>query len=477
MIPQSTQSNLTEDLVDIGRYQEGELFIPTEFFIDITLFNEEHTIEKDEGIYLRSMLIQRDYYRNISDYIQIRVSAPMDVYLKKIHPYLENTDIRVTFYSRQTDGKGKFFENVYKVVYIPDNNIIPDMLNPNSHDLSQQPDMFVDLQLMDKSIESIRSLPVNGVYDYKVNGKDLTIGSLIKTFIPATLDKVLIDNKKPYDLFDMDVPDNEDKIKSFISPSGVKLHQFPYYLQNHYGGVYKYGAGFYIQNFTYPENNDLVHKRLVKVYSKLDLSKYDKQEYKTIFYVPMDGTYLNQEKTLSYKDKILKAIVTSDIRSFDNKNSTIFSNGDGVRFANARTMMKKPVKIDEKNQPWFDRGRLNTEFNLKERKDGVFNTDIIDQRVSSNVFKNLSSVIENYTRSFEISWTRSCMDLIYPGSVIKVVYENNASEVIETLATIESAVTIIAPESADYISLKSGTALYYPKTKIKCTTHPLPIKK
>lgn len=473
----STQSSLTQDLVDIGHYQDGELYIPTEFYADITLFNEKYTIEKEEGTYLRSMLIERNYYTNISDYIQVRISIPYDAYLKKVHPYLDNTDIRITLYSRQSDGRAKFMENVYKVVYLPDNNRIPDMLNPNSHDLSHQPDIFIDLQLLDKSIEAIRSLPVNAAYDYRINSKELKIDSLIKTFIPHTLDKVLVDNKKPYDLFDMDKPDNEDKIKSFVSPSGVKVHQLPYYIQNHYGGMYKYGAGFYIQNITVPENNKLEHKRLVKVFSKLDLGKYDQQEYKTVFYVPMDGAFFNQPKTLSYKDKVLKAIVSSDIQSMDNKDSTIFSDGDGVRYANAKAMMRKPVKIDDNNQPWFDRGRLNTEFNLKDRKDGVYNTEVVDSRISSNIFKNLSNIIANYTRSFEISWTKSYMDLIHPGSVIKVVYENNAKEIIETYATIESAITIITPESADYISLKSGNALYYPKTKIKCTTHPLPVKK
>lgn len=452
----SLDSKLTDDINDI--LASTELYKPS-IEIEVKL----HTAYKDlgsvDGLSMLSMLQVRDYENNISDYIEIRLIVSLGTYIYDIYPYLDNIEVTLVYYDQIYKGSKpiKVLQR-YKAVYLKDlNDKIPTILNVSIDDLNQQPPVTLTLQLIDRSAEVLRIKTISGNFEPKINGTK-KVDVFLRSIIAAQCVKVLVDNKPAIEAVDVEKADNVENIASVTIPSYTRLIDVPGYIQQRSAGVYTSGIGAYIQLFN--------EKKTFFVYSLYNAKKYNKQEYKTIFYAPLDSSVIRADKTYLYKDKTLKVIVEPLTKLLDSRETDMMNKGSGFRVSNARSFMKKPVDMTPQG-PKVNRSNLNTEVVINKRKDNLDYSPISSQRISANVFKHTSNVIKANGAYVDLKWYNSNIRYIYPGQACKIVTEDKNNKVTEFYGVIISIHTSTQDETNSPVLKYAKSTNYSSVSSIK----------
>jgi hypothetical protein len=432
----STASKLTNDLNDI--LDSTSDYKPT-IEIELKLHTEEKDLTTADGIVLGSILQIRDYENNVADYTEVKLIVYLGTYVYDIYPNLSNIEVTLIYYDQLYEGDkpAKVVER-YKAVYLKDLNAqIPTLLNASMNDLNQQAPITLTLQLLDRSAEVIRVATVQGNFEPSMNGGKKP-DVFLRTIISDQGSKITIENKPAIQSIDIEKADNVEDIPSITLPSFTRIVDLPGYLQNRSYGIYNAGIGAYLQLF-----NGL---KTFFIYSLYSAKKYDKQDYKTIFYSPMDSSLVRVDKTYLYRDKILKVIVEPLTKVLDSKETDLMSSGAGFRVSNARSFMRKPVDMTEEG-PRFNRPKLNTEIVLKDRKDGLNYAPHSDQRTSANNFKRTTEVVKSNGAYIELKWYNSNIRYIYPGQACKIMVEDKENKITEIYGVILSIQTYTVDET------------------------------
>lgn len=432
----SANSKLTNDLNDI--LDSSTDFKPS-IEIELKLHTEEKDLTASDGVVLGSILQIRDYEHNITDYTEIKLLVYLGTYIYDIYPYLDNIELTLVYYDQLYEGDrpAKIVER-YKAVYLKDlNDKIPTLLNASINDLNQQAPITLTLQLLDRSAEVLRVATIHGNFEPIINGTKKP-DVFLKTLISDQATKITIENKPAIQAIDIEKADNTEDIPSITLPSFTRIIDLPAYLQNISYGIYNAGIGAYIQLF-----NGL---KTFFIYSLYTAKKYDKQDYKTIFYSPIDSSIVRADKTYLYKDKILKVIVEPLTKLLDSRETDLMSSGAGFRVSNARSFMRKPVEMTEEG-PKFNRPKLNTEIVLKDRKDGLNYAPHSAQRASSNNFKRTTEVVKSNGAFIELKWYNSNIRYIYPGQACKIMVEDKNNKITEIYGVILSIQTYTVDET------------------------------
>lgn len=432
----SGNSKLAPDLNDI--LASNTPYKPS-IEIELKLHTELKDLTTADGVSLDSILQIRDYENNISDYTEVKLIVSLGTYNYDIYPYLANIEITLVYYDQVYEGSkpAKVVER-YKAVYLKDlNDKIPTMLNASKDDLNQQAPISLTLQLIDRAAEVLRIKTVSGNFEPSTNGgKKADV--FLRSLISAQCTKALIENKPAIQSIEVEKADNVEDIPSVTLPSFTRVIDVPGYLQNRCTGVYTAGIGAYIQTFN--------GKKTFFVYSLYNAKKYDAQDYKTIFYAPLDSSMIRADKTFLYKDKTLKVIVEPVSKLLDSRETDLMSSGSGFRVSNARSFMKKPVEMTEAG-PKIKRSELNTEIVLKDRKDGLNYSPASSQRSSSNLFKHTTDIIKAGGAYVDLKWYNSNTRYIYPGQACKIVTEDKNNKLVELFGVIISIHTSIRDET------------------------------
>jgi len=443
----SRNSKLTDDIHDI--INNKNITKPS-IEMEVKIHTELKDLNVNDGISLDEVFIFRDYVNNVTDYIELTVKIRIGTYIHDIYDYLDNIEISLIYHDQLYKNK-KPIKKVdrYKAIYLIDQNKnIPTILNGTKEDLEYIAPITVKFQLLDRSVEAIRIKTTQGVFS-DINGKS-TITNFLTTVISDQCNKIRIENKPVIDGIEIEKPDNISPLTSVTIPSGTRIIDLPSYYQNKSHGVYSSDIGTYIQIF---EN-----RKIFFVYSLYNSVKYKKQEYKVIFYAPIDNVYTNADKTYDFTDKILKAIINPIKYINDNKDTFFMSDGSGIRISNANSFMKKPVIITP-NGPKFKKSGLNTEIVLKNKKDGI-NYAPVDNISTANLFSKLSNLVKKAGSTLTLTWNNSNHNYLYPGQACKIVYEDKVGKLKEITATILKVEVIIRSESQTEITKFIGKTSY-----------------
>ena len=424
-----------------------------------------HTVDKDldytDGVILNGITIIRDYVENVSDYIEIQLSVPLGTYIYDIYKYLDNIELTlITQKQKYQDKKPFITKERYKAVYLMDKNSkIPTQVNQSKDDLNQNLPIVITLQLLDRSVETLRIKTTQGNFDSKINpkNKDMSPKAFLKSIISEEANKILIENKPPLDAISIEEPDQQDDLKAITIPSYTRIVELPEFLQEKNIGVYNAGIGNYIQTFG---TDHYTFKKTMFIYSLYDPQKYDKAEYKIIFYSPASSAISLSEITYKNEDKVLRAIPYTMTKIHDDKGTNTASTGSGFRMANANSYMKKPVEMKE-DGPSFKRNSLNTEVTYKDRPDGL--NFAPNKSVSNNQFSLTSQILRTAGAYITLDVGNLDHDFIYPGAC-KVMYEDNENKIKEVLGVIHKAFI-------NYSSSSMNMPLNYNSRVIALTSH------
>ena len=417
-------SPIYNDIKDIISPHESK-FEPL-FQFEVKLHTEEKDLNYTDGVTLVDLHIIRNYVEHIGDYIEARLTIPLGTFLYDVYPFLDNIEVTLITTKQLYKGKDEPFEvkERFKAVYLLDKNTsYPNMISNTKEDLNNQMPAVITLQLLDRSVETLRVKTTSGNFDSLINkNTNMTIDAFLKSIISEEANKILIENKPALEALEIEEVDNKDKLKSVIIPSHTRVVELPKFIQEKNIGIYNGDVGIYIQNFGV---DHFKYKKSLFVYSLYNNKKYDKSKYKTIFYSPISSGLSVGDITYKYKDKVLKIVAHNVTNIRDNKETAIMSTGSGFRVSNAQSYMKKPVEITE-DGPVFRKQYLNTEITFKERKDGLnFATN---EGIVSNQLKLASDIMKKNGNYVTIDVDNIDPDFIQPGGKCKINYEKKEKD-------------------------------------------------
>lgn len=419
------------------------------FSMSAKLHTEEKDLDNIDGVLLNNLSIYRDYINNISDYIEVQLSLQLGTYLYDVYPYLDNIEVTITTHKQlYNDKKPHIHTERYKAVFILDKNSeLPTLINQKKEDLNQLLPIVLTLQLLDRSVETIRIKTTQGNFDKSINpkNKDMSCKAFLKSLISEECNKILIENKQPLDYISIEDPDNTDQLKSITLPSGTRLVEVPEFIQNKNVGMYNAGIGNYIQIFG---TDHFTYKKTFFIYSLYSSKKYTSSEYKIIFYSPISSSHSIGEITYKYIDKVLKILPMSITKIDDLKETNLMSTGSGFRVSNANSYMKKPVEITPTG-PKFKRDSLASEVICKERKDGL--NFAPNRSVTGNQFSIASEILQKKGKYITIDVNNLDHDFIYPGAPCKINYEGKDDIITELFGVIHRAVIRYSSTSTNMI--------------------------
>lgn len=454
------QSQLYPDIADIVKAHD------LRYNAAFTFETKLHTVDKDldssDGLVLNGITIIRDYVNNISDYIEIQLSVQLGTYIFDIYKYFDNIEVTLITHKQLFKDKKSFStKERYKGVFLMEkNDKIPTQVNQSKEDLNQNLPVVITLQLLDRSVETLRIKTTSGNFDSVLNpkNKDMSPKAFLKSVISEEANKILIENKPAIDAISIEEPDQKDQLKAITIPSNTRIVELPELLQEKNIGVYNAGIGNYIQTFG---TDHYTFKKTFFIFSLFDPKKYDKAEYKIIFYNPTSSSISLTDITYKNEDKVLKAIPYTMSKINDNKGTNTASTGSGFRMANANSFMKKPVEMKE-DGPSFKRNQLNTEVVFKDRKDNL--NFAPNHAVTANQFTLTSEILKNAGSYITLDIGNLDHDFIYPAAACKIMYENNENKVKEIFGVIHKAII-------NYSSSSMNMPMSYNSPVVALTCH------
>lgn len=428
------KSLLYPDISDILKNPPGKYM--ASFLMELKLHTEDKDLDRRDGVILNQVSITRDYTENISDYIEIQLSMPLGTYVYDVYPYLNNIEVTVVTYRQMFQGPKPFVSKErYKAVYLIEKNAsIPTVVNQSREDLDQGLPVVVTLQLLDRSVETLRVKTTQGNFDKATNPKntDMSLKAFMKSVLSEECNKILIENKPAIDLVSIEEPDNKDQLKSLTLSSYTRVIEIPEYLQTKNIGVYNAGIGCYVQTFGL---DHYTYKKTLFVYSLYDPKRYDDAEYKMLFYVPVASNYSTLDNTYKYQDKTLRILPHLLSKINDQKETNVMSTGNGFRTSNAQSYMKKPVDMTP-DGPVFSRNKLNTEVVYKDRKDNL--NFAPNRSVAGNQFMLASEILRKAGNYLTLEVSNLDHDFLYPGPC-KISYEDHHNTIQEIKGVLHKA--------------------------------------
>lgn len=419
------------DIADISKsYTDGTQHSPTAT-ISMMLFNEQHVIGQGHFV-LNSLIYDRNYVKRIGDYIEISFTMLRGTFIHKVYPFLNNTDIGLKIREvLSKDGK-KFRQVRYRAIYLIDKNQGIDTSTPGTEDdLNQTPPILITMQLIDKSVETLRVKTTQGSFDRRVHkGNNMRAENLLKAIIGEQTNKVLVDGRPSITRFEIEPFDNKEALLAVNLPSNTRVLRIPTLLQEQTQGLYASGIGTYIQTYNGEES--------LFIYSLYDGNKYRKQERKIDIFIP--PTNMRSTETITYKQEgdVLRLFTLHNTEIIDALGAVTSSEGGGVRVSNANSFMSKPVVINDQGVV-FKKSRLNTELMVAPSASGV--NFAPNQGISNNIFHEISKVKQRGGKYIDLTWLNANPDLIFPGAACCVNYVDRFGKLVKRYGVIHSVIT------------------------------------
>lgn len=377
---------------------------------------EVHTTE-DDFVVMKVLEIEEecDYLKQMGPVMFVTFHLGMGDYAFKLYPYRQNLEFSIKYIpldERAVEDYQDPPEAIrYKAIFDPRQNpqVTASQLAYQTYDSLNQASMVkIRLELQLRQWEPLRTKVFHDMTLINVSPE-----KLVFNLLKGESDNVKVDGKNACDGIDFVPPDNTALIQNVQIPTGLKLGLLPSFIQDKVNGLYNAGVGTFFQRYD--------NKNLWFVYPTFNPSRFDSDVNRVVIYAVQSDRYTHVNRTYKKDGKILYIAATGQTSYMDGAHLNELNQGVGVRVADARAMMLKPVEITP-DGPVANRARLNTEIAFRQRPDGNMYSQTFSS--SSNPFELYSELAERALARINIVWENSYPDLIYPGMPCKYVFMN-----------------------------------------------------
>lgn len=353
----------------------------------------------------------RQYSNSFCDSTVITLKLLRGTYIHRLLPYKDN--FKVVLYREpitEVDGKTQYDEDVrvrtYRgVVSNAKNEQVEDEIGGthSEEEANRLGFVDVDIQLIDLAIEQLRMQSVAGIY------REMTTTEVVQGVLTKVSGELGLSSDEGVKGVDM-VPGMNDAVRDHIViPNGIKVTDFPTYVQKKAGGIYGSGIGYYFQDgiwYVYPEYNV---KRFDQTPKTLNVFNVPKNKLPGI------------ERTYAMDGDRLLVLATGETKHFDETEAHQLNYGNGVRFANADRILNGFHEVAS-NKVNIARPDNVEEFYVKSRRSGLNQAPLSDRRITANPYHELSELSRRIGSVVQVDWQHADVDLVYPGMPVRYVF-------------------------------------------------------
>lgn len=390
-----------------------------------------HTPNEDIGInLLKTIETMRDYNGNLTDFIIVSFSMGAGDFVKEIYPNRDNCELSII---KTTEDDDKVVR--YKFVLLNNNNGVraSKYLTKTRAELNAEEQFQVEVQCLPVELELLRSTYTDGVFK-NTTVKDLLITEYYQGKQEITGDKpgtdeskVQIGSSPRYIEVDIVEPHNDMVYTHIEVPTGTKLTDLPFYLQETNYGVYNGGIGAYLQ-----EHDEELFFFIYPLYNS---SLFETRDKKLIIYYSSNIRLNFIENTYTVEGDIVKILANSDVKVIDNGENDLMNTGSGLVGSNPYLLLERNSNITD-DEIKFDKEAHNSGSKIKNRRDGVDRTQYIQNE--SNMYKQRSVILKHTMAIYQITWNFADIDLLYPAMPVRYTYEDEIDGIVELDGLLQS---------------------------------------
>jgi len=262
----------------------------------------------------------------------------------------------------------------------------------------------VRLQLVDRVTEWVRSVSVGGSF------RKRTAAEVLLTLLTSKTQEVPRELMETQGLVDMVPANNTERRDHIVIPHATPLVEVGDFLQEKCGGIYSTGLGIYLRSgdwYVWPALNT---KRFEESPRGLTIVNVPENKMPSI-----ERTWLQKGSQL-----IVLSTGTTDITDVSDKAK--LDQGVGIRFNDAKELLDGFVSTVG-NVAKAARGKNVTEVLIDQVADGVAHITRSANKVSSNLFAELSTTAFRKGNNVTATWENSNHTLLYPGMPVRFMYE------------------------------------------------------
>ncbi len=389
--------------------------VKPEYFIYI------NTVDKDIPVkLLESIEILRDYNGNIGDYILARFHIGMGDYISDVLPYRDNLEVTIT----KKDSK-KQRSIRYKFVIINNKNYIAgDVYDKMSkEDLNKSQLITIEGQCLDKHIEVLRTIPVDGIFKFS------SVLDVFRYNIDDAVNSVKVNNKTPDIDINIITPNNDRVYDHIEVPTGTKVLDLATYLQESNYGVYNGAIGTYFQLYGPTLRNTLF------IYPLYTNVLFKEAKKKLIIFKASTSKFDIIENTYFIDGDIVKIIAGSNTKSINRGENELLNTGYSIISSDPNTLLERNVLVDDNSVIVSSDSTMSGQL-FKNPSDSNPNPKYVG--FTDNNYKHRSEIMKKSMSIFQVQWNHSDPDILYPGMPVMYVFTDNTNGIRKMTGALQS---------------------------------------
>ena len=361
-----------------------------------------HTKDKDYVIkHLISVDIKKDYVRSHADIIVVQAEVPMGDYMFDIDPYLHNLEATLSI------AGARAYEHTHRFKCVLTNNSKGARNtmygNTTKDELNKLGMATLQLTLLQREMEAIRTLYVDGIFSYE------DVGKVIQSQWKEKIKDVKIEGKELELEVDMIKPNNTRTYQHICIPTGTELLDLGNKLQTKEYGVYNGDIGTYLTHF----NN----KYYVYVYPLYDPLQYDNAKRRL--------TILKaQNPALDYNENTYKVDEEGNITIVADSRTVFKDTGENEMIANGVELIQvysdvcsyRDVAVSDKGGTAEAKVVADNHMRVQtpgKREDGVLKPAYVGN--SDNMYMQRSRIISQMMQTVVVHWNFANPIALTPG--------------------------------------------------------------
>jgi hypothetical protein len=367
--------------------------------------------ESFEPTKLVNAQVTRQYHTQFADEIVLTVMMPQGQYTHRLYPNKDN--FLVSLYKEpigevtdEDDFTQEIISRTYRGMLIEKQSSIVeggDASAATEEALNTASVETYHIQLVDLAAEQLRMKTVGGIY------RDMRTDQVVQgvlSWLSSDLELDETASVKGVDVVEGNNPEVRDHI---IVPQGTQAMKFPDYIQQHCGGIYGSGLGYYLQNgiwYVYPQYN---------------LKRFDSEPKNlSVFNIPQRRLPGVERTYLTDKDRVI-VLSTGQTLQTDESETQQLALGNGTRWLDANRTIGRWRDVDQ-NVATASRDDNMREVVLKSRKVGLNYAPMSERRITANPYFETSQIAPRMGTVIQTVWENANPDLIYPGMPVRYVY-------------------------------------------------------
>lgn len=366
-----------------------------------------HNKDNDINITMfESLEFKADYNNKIADDLFLHFNMGLGDFTYDLLPYKNNTEITIIKSFNNT-----VYENItYKAVLINDSKNPKGIQSNISKEILNKASLIrVSFQLMEKTVEVIRSINVDGIFK-KTNVKDVLV-----TIFNKNLANISINGEKINPMINIVEPDNNKTFEHIVIPTGTLLTDVPTFIQDTKYGIYSGDIGFYIKNI---RKDILNYKPCLFLYPLYTIRQ---DQYSSLFIYHSENKKSKAAvNTYDYKNNILK-VTTAEVDVLEKGERDFINEGNSVTYSNMSNIYNYNSTVTNDKISYTNKNQVGSD--VYKTEDGLRANTYVGN--VDNTFKFHSNLANKNMGLYKFKWNMSNHRYLQPGMNVTVFFQED----------------------------------------------------